>query len=1255
MSVCLHNTPHHSGLSLPCRRSLKVLLRGCFALLLSAFSVYAQAATLGYITNATGIYQVNLQTAATTLLYSSAPFDGSTTVAGEGVRPSDGMLFFTFNNITNQQVYRWDPATPATAPVLLGNTGAAVPYIHRLAFHPTNGNLYGSDINGTSLWTINQTTGAATAAVALSGIPANTSGDIAFDPISGNLYAPIQISNSSTATIYQISLVSGTATSVGTITGLPSGDNVVLNSAMINSAGTLFVGGGSTNLYTASLAGSAATLVGNMGITPQDFASAPLPDPTVAKAFSPGTIGVNSTSVLTITLTNTYANPLRGAAITDTYPAGVVNAATPAASTTCGGTVTASAGGNTLALSGGTIPASSACTISVNLTSAAVGSYNNTLAAGALTTLFASNSNSASATLTVVTLTLGGRVFEDVNYGGGAGRSQAASSGVAVANARVELFNSAGAFVTSTTTNATGDYSFAGQAAGNYTVRTVNGSVASTRAGGCAAGTCLPVQTWRTDAASGTATAVTDRVGGESPQLIDAGNGSTTLAALTTASTTAQSITAATLSNSNITGLDFGYNFDTIVNTANTGQGSLAQFITNANTLTGDASLAQAGSRINLTTNATAALPGGIESSIFMIPDSAAHPGLRAGLTNQLTAGRALIGITTLLPAVSTSMIIDGGTQTFNVGNTNNVTLGTGGVVGVGNVALPTLNGPEVELRDGPLGSTGLAIGLDLTASATTVRGLAIVGFGGTVASDANADIRLANALTGITLESNVLGATALAFSDPGATLRGTGDLIRNLGADSGFIRNNLIGFSAGNGIAFGINSSDSWTISGNEIRGNAIGNAARNGVEFTGALSNTLSGNLIAGHASAGIDLSADASDSNTLTQNTITANGGATEPGGLRINAGDTNTISLNIINANTGPGIAFLTGSNGNLVQQNRIFSNTQSGIEVGNGAATNTLSQNAIFGNTRIGIDLMAGAAPAAPYYTQNDNGDADAGGNGILNFPQITGATITSTSLTLTGIAPAGATIELFISDSDATGFGEGQTYLVTLTEGSGSDTAAGTSANTVTCGAGAVSVTMNSFSFTLPVPGGVSNGTSITTTATVASNTSEFSCNATVVQLLPSLTFMKSVAVTSDPVNGASSPKFIPGSEALYTLNVLNSGNGPVDNNTLTIVDPVPANTELFTGNLSGGAPYLFVDSAAPVSGVTCPFTALNNFTDCVDFSSDGGVSWGYVPNGGFDPAVTHIRFKPSGIMSGDATAGAPSPNFDLRFRVRVK
>ena len=73
---------------------------------------------------------------------------------------------------------------------------------------------------------------------------------------------------------------------------------------------------------------------------------------------------------------------------------------------------------------------------------------------------------------------------------------------------------------------------------------------------------------------------------------------------------TAQSITNVTVSASNVTDVDFGYSFDVIVNTNNSGQGSLRQFITNANTLGGDASLAQAG-RARLMVRSRAVSPGG--------------------------------------------------------------------------------------------------------------------------------------------------------------------------------------------------------------------------------------------------------------------------------------------------------------------------------------------------------------------------------------------------------------------------------------------------------------------------------------------------------------------------------------------------------------------------------------------------------------------------------------------------------------------
>jgi uncharacterized repeat protein (TIGR01451 family) len=123
--------------------------------------------------------------------------------------------------------------------------------------------------------------------------------------------------------------------------------------------------------------------------------------PTVAKAFAPATVRVNEASTLTLTLTNTNPVAVTGAAISDTYPFGMVNAAVPNAVTTCaGGTVSAAAGGDGLALEGGTIPANGSCTVTVSVTSPTAGSFFNST--GPVATTNAGGGATASATLTVL-------------------------------------------------------------------------------------------------------------------------------------------------------------------------------------------------------------------------------------------------------------------------------------------------------------------------------------------------------------------------------------------------------------------------------------------------------------------------------------------------------------------------------------------------------------------------------------------------------------------------------------------------------------------------------------------------------------------------------------------------------------------------------------------------------------------------------------------------------------------------------------
>ena len=111
------------------------------------------------------------------------------------------------------------------------------------------------------------------------------------------------------------------------------------------------------------------------GCGPADPADV-LDPPTLAKAFSPATIGVGHTSSLSFTLSNPNpSDALSGVAFEDNLPAGMTVASPTAASTTCGGPPTwaPAAGATLLDFDGGTIPANSSCTVSVNVTSSTVG------------------------------------------------------------------------------------------------------------------------------------------------------------------------------------------------------------------------------------------------------------------------------------------------------------------------------------------------------------------------------------------------------------------------------------------------------------------------------------------------------------------------------------------------------------------------------------------------------------------------------------------------------------------------------------------------------------------------------------------------------------------------------------------------------------------------------------------------------------------------------------------------------------------
>ena len=236
-----------------------------------------------------------------------------------------------------------------------------------------------------------------------------------------------------------------------------------------------------------------------------------------------------------------------------------------------------------------------------------------------------------------------------------------------------------------------------------------------------------------------------------------------------------------------------------------------------------------------------------------------------------------------------------------------------------------------------------------------------------------------------------------------------------------------------------------------------------------------------------------------------------------------------SRNRVLNNGGPGLVMLNAS-GTTISQNSFSSN-------GGVAATSGLAID-LDPNTR---DPNSLGTPNG--VTINDANDADTTPNGLLNFPVITSAIIANGELSITGFARPGSAIELYIAQADPSGFGEGLTYLTTLTEGAAADL----NATTGTYGPAAINGllqgtdTTNRFAFRMAIPGGVSIGSVLTSTATLGGQTSEFGGNVTVTSG-PTLTHLKSVAVLSDPLNNTTNPKSIPGAMQVYTLRITNSG-----------------------------------------------------------------------------------------------------------------
>ena len=583
--------------------------------------------------------------------------------------------------------------------------------------------------------------------------------------------------------------------------------------------------------------------------------------------------------------------------------------------------------------------------------------------------------------------TVSGTIYNDVSADSSVSVGEGTFSGVTI-----ELYQDTNGnntpdavdiLVATTTTGAGGAYSFAAPPNGTYWVvvdsKTIGAAVYN--AGKSIADVWADQSYGVTGAMNGAASFLLGPgalYGGKSPIVSD--NAS--------ALATSEHVTKVTISGSSVGSIDSGFSFNVVDNvrgdatdddggaTGRMQQGSLRQFILNANAITG--------------ANVMRFVPGSAPNVVTGVYNDDANFGNDGG------DDWWQITVSTALPAITDSAgtTIDGtaysrfdgvtlaNTNTGTVGYVGAVGLGADGIAGTGDdpAALSGVIKPELEIREVVVGDVD--IGLEVRANNVTIRAISIHGFGtpGDIFSDGdivvghNFGSDVGENLTGILIEDNVIGSGPAALANPGdASVSG----IAVFGADGGTIRRNAIAWTGDFGI-FLTSNADGWTVTRNDIRDNGQADSSHDGIDI-GNLSGgaIVTENYFFSNEGVGVD-SYRSDGSNTIRDNTIDANAavGGTETAGVRL-FGTGSTVSQNVIRNNTGAGVL--------VVRQQGSVTNTP--------ATGNRITRNSFSNNTGNAIDLndAAGDNNLGDGITLNDGGTNANAGNIGVDFPVISSA------------------------------------------------------------------------------------------------------------------------------------------------------------------------------------------------------------------------------------------------------------------------
>ncbi len=340
-----------------------------------------------------------------------------------------------------------------------------------------------------------------------------------------------------------------------------------------------------------------------------------------------------------------------------------------------------------------------------------------------------------------------------------------------------------------------------------------------------------------------------------------------------------------TVTNTGVSDVDFGFSFNGVTNIEDAGQGSLRQFIINANELAG--------------------------ANVMRF--SPAVP--------QNEASWWKITLESPLPMLTDpGTVIDG--STIDDENSGSVAHAHDGEeVGTDKIALPSFNKPELEINANNQAVNNFSV-LWLSTN-TTIKHIAIY----------NADYAgiLASSGENIVISENFIGSRADG-SEPEESQRLEHGIYHSF-AERVKITNNFIAY---------INSTGIWARNNATITNNSLYKASKQPTqdaittEYSESGSITIENNRIEGSSAYGIE-SWNSLSVMTIRNNTLIANGQDTsagnesEYGGIRV-FGANNIIEKNVIRNHKGAGVVIVGGEKGNTISQNSIYDNDVLGIDI-----------------------------------------------------------------------------------------------------------------------------------------------------------------------------------------------------------------------------------------------------------------------------------------------------------------------------------